>query len=158
RSPLLAFIPLIIAGIVYGVVDRVLGLFGIFDLFTIESQAVSIMLVLLFAVVTDYSLFIFSRYREELHNYESKYGAMNKAIYHVSEPIFFSGGTIILAMLTLFVTVFTPYHSFAPVFSVAIVFILMAGLTLIPALFALLGRKAFWPSIPKLGDTKKEKH
>ena len=149
---------MVIAGIVYGVVDRVIGLFGKFDVFTIESQATSIMLVLLFAVVTDYSLFIFSRYREELHRYKSKYDAMGEAIYHVSEPIFFSGGTIILAMLTLFVTVFTPYHSFAPVFSIAVVFILLAGLTLIPALFTILGRKAFWPSIPKLDQTKQEKH
>src|SRR5690625_6661356 len=64
RSPLLAITPLIIAGIVYGVVDRVLGLAGKYDVFVVEGQAVSIMLVLMFAVLTDYSLFIFSRYRE----------------------------------------------------------------------------------------------
>lgn len=149
RSPLLAITPLIIAGIVYGVVDRVLGFAGKNDWFAIDSSAVSIMLVLLFAVLTDYSLFIFSRYREELKNYESKYDAMGEAIHHVSEPIVFSGGTILLAMLTLFVTIFEPYNHFAPVFSVAVVFILIAGLTLIPAIFALMGRKAFWPFIPK---------
>src|SRR5699024_8407331 len=64
RSPLLAITPLLIAGIVYGVVDRVIGLVGKYEWFVIEGQAVSIMLVLLFAVITDYSLFIFSRYRE----------------------------------------------------------------------------------------------
>src|SRR5690625_1217149 len=93
RSPLLAITPLLIAGIVYGVVDRVLGLVGKFDLFPIESQAVSIMLILLFAVLTDYSLFVFSRYREKLGKYESKYKSMGEAIHHISEPIFFSGGT-----------------------------------------------------------------
>src|SRR5699024_2063475 len=154
RSPLLAITPLIIAGIVYGVVDRVLGLLGKYEIFTIDGQATSIMLVLLFAVLTDYSLFIFSRYREELYKYESKYSAMDKAIYHVSEPIFFSGGTVILAMLSLFVTIFNPYHYFAPVFTVAVIFILVAGLTLIPALFAVLGRKAFWASIPKFNQSK----
>lgn len=157
RSPLLAITPLIIAGIVYGVVDRVLGLLGKYELATIEGQATSIMLVLLFAVITDYSLFIFSRYREELQKHESKYEAMNEAIYHVSEPIFFSGGTVTLAMLSLFVAVFKPYNSFAPAFTVAVIFILIAGLTLIPALFALLGRRAFWPQIPKMNDDKKQK-
>ena len=157
RSPLLAITPLIIAGIVYGVVDRVLGLLGKYDIFVIEGQAISIMLVLLFAVITDYSLFVFSRYREELHKYKSKYDAMDEAIYHVAEPIFFSGGTVILAMLTLFVTIFNAYHNFAPVFSVAVFFILIAGITLIPALFAILGRKAFWPSIPKVDDAKQQK-
>lgn len=157
RSPLLAIIPIIIASIVYGVVDRILGLIGKYELFPVEGQAISIMLVLLFAVVTDYSLFIFSRYCEELNKYELKFDAMNEAIYHVSEPVFFSGGTVILAMLSLFVTVFEPYNNFAPTFTIAVVFILIAGLTLIPALFALLGRRAFWPSIPKVGDNKNKK-
>src|SRR5690625_568829 len=157
RSPLLAITPLIIAAIVYGVVDRVLGLVGKFDIFVVESQAVSIMLVLMFAVLTDYSLFIFSRYREELKKNASKYDAMGEAIHHVSEPIFFSGGTVFLAMLTLFVTVFEPYNHFAPVFSIAVVFILLAGLTLIPAIFALMGRKAFWPFIPKVERESKQK-
>src|SRR5699024_2685817 len=83
---------------------------------------------------------------------ESKYESMGKAMYHVSEPIFFSGGTVLLAMLTLFVTIFEPYHHFAPVFSIAVVFILIAGLTLIPAIFALMGRRAFWPFIPKVEE------
>lgn len=121
RSPLLAITPLLIAGIVYGVVDRVLGILGKYELFSIEGQAVSIMLVLLFAVVTDYSLFVFSRYREELRTHQSKYSAMNEAIYHVAEPIFFSGGTVTFAMLALFATVFKPYHYFAPVFTIAVI-------------------------------------
>src|SRR5699024_11216095 len=116
-----------------------------------------IMLVLLFAVLTDYSLFVFSRYRERLYKESSKYRSMEEAMYHLSEPIAFSGGTIFLAMLALFATVFVPYNHFAPVFSVAVVFILLAGLTLIPSIFALLGRRAFWPFIPKQGEEKRKK-
>ncbi|MFE8698342.1 MMPL family transporter [Cytobacillus sp. FJAT-53684] len=157
RSPLLAITPLIIAGIVYGVVDRILGIAGKNEWFTIDSSAVSIMLILLFAVLTDYSLFVFSRYREELKKQESKYASMQEAISHVSEPIVFSGGTILLAMLTLFVTIFKPYNHFAPVFSVAVIVILIAGLTLIPSIFALMGRKAFWPFIPKVEKEKNTK-
>ncbi|WP_217585814.1 MMPL family transporter [Lentibacillus saliphilus] len=156
RSPILAVTPLIIAGLVYGVVDRLLGLAGKYGWFAVDGAAVSIMLVLLFAVVTDYSLFIFSRYREALQKNESKYTAMSEAIYHVSEPIYFSGGTILLAMLTLFATVFEPYRAFAPVFSIAVIVILVAGLTLIPSVFALMGRRAFWPSIPKIEKHDKE--
>src|SRR5690625_4318546 len=152
RSPLLAIMPLLIAGIVYGVVDRILGLAGKNEWFPVDGSAVSIMLVLLFAVLTDYSLFVFSRYREELRKRESKYEAMDEAIYHVSEPIFFSGGTVLLAMLTLFTTVFEPYNHFAPVFSMAVVVILIAGLTLIPSIFALMGRRAFWLFIPKVEE------
>ncbi|PEA55138.1 hypothetical protein CON64_08910 [Bacillus pseudomycoides] len=156
RSPLLAVIPLIIAGIVYAVVDRILGLAGQNGWFVVEKQALSIMMILLFAVLTDYCLFILARYKEELKKTNSKYDAMQAALTQVMEPILFSGGTVLVAMLTLFFAVFNAYHNFAPVFSVAMVFILLGGITLIPALFALVGRKAFWPFIPKVAE-KEEK-
>ncbi|MBP1991121.1 MMPL family transporter [Paenibacillus eucommiae] len=152
RSPLLAIIPLVIAGMVYQVVDRVLGLAAKNGWFIVDKQALSIMMILLFAVLTDYCLFIFSRYREELKKIGSKNDAMKIALSQVAEPILFSGGTVLAAMLTLFTAVFKPYHHFAPVFSVALVVILLGGLTLIPAVFTLIGRKAFWPFVPKLED------
>ncbi|WP_225220874.1 MMPL family transporter [Bacillus norwichensis] len=157
RSPLLTFIPLIGAAIVYTVVDKVIGLATKAGLFTIDSQAVSIMTILLFAVVTDYSLLIFSRYREELRTHEHKSAAMRETMRHVKEPIFFSGSTIVLGVATLFFALYEPYRNFAPAFAIAAAFMLIAGLTLLPALFALTGRKAFWPVIPKYGDEKAEK-
>lgn len=157
RSPILAVTPLVIAAIVYGVADRVIGILGGADLFTIDSQATSIMIVLLFAVITDYSLFVFSRYKEQLYRQESKYRSMQEAMTYLAEPIFFSGGTILLAMLTLFSMTFKTYYNFAPIFSVAVVIILLAGLTLIPSVFSVMGRRAFWPSIPKVNESNHEK-
>lgn len=157
RSPLLTLMPLIGAAIVYAVVDRIIGLTASFDWFTVESQALSIMSVLLFAVVTDYSLLIFSRYREELRRHESAHEAMSETMKHVKEPIFFSGSTIVLGVATLFVSLYEPYRNFAPAFVIAAGTMLIAGLTLLPALFAVIGRKAFWPVIPKYGEKEKEK-
>lgn len=150
RSPLLALIPLVAAGLVYQTVDRLIGLAGLKGWFVIDRQALSIMLILLFAVLTDYCLFVFSRYREQLKRNVNQYAAMRAAMAQVGEPILFSGGTVLIAMLTLFAAIFKPYHHFAPVFAVAMVVILLGGLTLLPAIFALLGRKAFWPFTPKL--------
>lgn len=157
KSPLLTLIPLVGAAIVYAVVDRVIGLSASVGLFTAESQALSIMTILLFAVVTDYSLLIFSRYREELRRNDSVDIAMRETMRHVKEPIFFSGSTIVLSVATLFFTLYEPYRNFAPVFAIAAGAMLIAGLTLLPALFALIGRKAFWPVIPKYGEEKIEK-
>jgi RND superfamily putative drug exporter len=156
RSPLLALLPLVIAGMVYQVVDRILGLAGKMGWFFVEKQSLSIMMILLFAVLTDYCLFIVARYRSELRKTDSKYDAMSTAFSKVAEPILFSGGTVFIAMITLFAAIFKPYHHFAPVFSVAMIIILLGGLTLIPALFALVGRKAFWPLIPKREMTLSE--
>ncbi|WP_124727289.1 MMPL family transporter [Staphylospora marina] len=152
RSPLLAIIPLLVAGIVHQVTDRLLGLMGKNGVFEIESQSLSIMSILLFAALTDYSLLVFARFREELKKHEDKFVAMKEAMKQVWEPVFFSAGTVLAAMLVLFIADYKPYENFAPVFSLAMGVILIAGLTLVPALFALFGRKAFWPFIPKAGD------
>ncbi|MED4712030.1 MMPL family transporter [Bacillus pseudomycoides] len=156
RSPLLAVIPLIAAIIVYQVIDRTLGLFGKFGL-EIKSQSLSIMSILLFAALTDYALFIFARYKEELQKREDKYESMKQAMRRVGEPIFFSGSTVLASMLMLFFAVYNGYRNFAPLFSIALVVIILGGITLLPALFTLFGRKAFWPFIPKIGQ-QKEKH
>ncbi|MGG0670079.1 MMPL family transporter [Lederbergia citrisecunda] len=157
RSPLLTLIPLLGAGIVYAVVDRVVGFTTAQGWFGVDSQALSIMTILLFAVVTDYSLLIFSRYREELKVHEDANVAMKETMRHVKEPIFFSGSTIVLGVATLFFALYEPYRNFAPVFAIAAGAMLVAGLTLLPALFALIGRKAFWPVIPKYGEKTVEK-
>lgn len=157
RSPLLAMIPLLACGIVYQVTDRLLGFSAKNDWFGIESQSLSIVSILLFAALTDYSLLVFARFREELRKEEDKYIAMQNAMRQVWEPIFFSGGTVLAAMLVLFIADYKPYQNFAPVFSLTMAVILTAGLTLVPALFVLFGRRAFWPAIPRVGDDANEK-
>ncbi|MBU9721272.1 MULTISPECIES: MMPL family transporter [Bacillaceae] len=158
RSPLLAFLPLLAIAFVYQVVDRVLGLLASAGVFTIESQSLSIVMILLFGATTDYSLFIFSRFREELRLVENKYEAMSRAVKGVAEPLFFSGGTVLAAMLVLLLAYYGPYQNFAPTFAITIVFVLLAGLTLVPALFTLFGRKAFWPFIPSVGEETLKKN
>lgn len=139
RSLILAIIPLIGAGIVYGVVDRVIGLTGKFTSITIENQALSIMMILLFAVVTDYSLLLYARYKEEQN--------MKVALARTRETILFSGGTILAGVATLAFAVYEPYRNFAPVFVIAVVIMLIAGLTLLPALFAVV-------KVPKKKEAK----
>lgn len=145
RSLLLAFLPLIGAGIVYIVVDRLLGLLGQLGVLAIEKQALSIMMVLLFAVITDYSLLLFSRFKENLLECLPVQNAMKLSVKCVMEPILFSGGTVLMSMLTLFLASFESYRNFAPVFAVAMAVMIVAGLTLMPALFALAGTKTFRP-------------
>ncbi len=156
RSPLLAIIPLLACGIVYVVVDKTLGLAGQAGLF-LDAQTLSIMAILLFAAITDYSLFVFARFREELEVRSDKFESMKKAMQSVGEPIFFSGTTVIVAVLMLFFASDAAYRNFAPVFAIAMAIIAIGGLTLVPALFTLFGRIAFWPFVPKKGEQKKKK-
>ncbi|MGH2318526.1 MMPL family transporter [Planococcus sp. SE5232] len=157
RSPLLAFIPLLATVIVYQVVNQTLAFMGSGGL-ELTSQTTSIMSILLFAAVIDYSLFVFSRFREELNHYESKHEAMKYAMRATGEPVFFAGGTVLAAMLVLFFADFRDYANFAPIFGTAVFVIMIASITLIPALFTLFGRKAFWPKVPKYGQSSEVKH
>lgn len=153
RSPLLALIPLLAVAFVYEVVNQTLGLMGKAGLL-LNNQTLSIMTILLFAAVIDYSLFVFSRFREELKKYNSKFDAMKWAMRETGMPVFFSGGTVLAAMLVLFFADFGDYRNFAPIFGTTMVVIMIASITLLPALFTLFGRKSFWPKIPRVGEEK----
>ncbi|MFF5997029.1 MMPL family transporter [Lysinibacillus sp. KU-BSD001] len=157
RSPLLAFIPLFATVVVYQVVNQIIALMGAGGL-EINNSTTSIMSILLFAAVIDYSLFVFSRYREELNHYEDKYEAMKHAMRATGEPVVFAGGTVLAAMLVLFFADFRDYQNFAPIFGTAMFIIMFASVTLVPALFTLFGRKAFWPKVPKYGEHREVKH
>lgn len=157
RSPLLAIIPLLATAIVYQVVNQSTAILGMLGL-EINNATTSIMSILLFAAVIDYSLFVFSRYREELYRYENKYEAMKMAMRATAAPVLFAGGTVFAAMLILFFADFRDYQNFAPVFGLAMLIIMIASVTLVPALFSLVGRKAFWPKVPKYGETTELKH
>ncbi|MBT2216972.1 MMPL family transporter [Virgibacillus dakarensis] len=151
RSPLLALIPLFAAAFVYEITNQVLGLMGKAGL-TLDNQSLSIMSILLFASITDYSLFVLARFREELKEHNSKFDAMKQAMRGSGVPVFFSGGTVLAAMLVLFFAQFGDYLNFAPIFATAMIVVILASITLVPALFTLFGRKSFWPRIPHVGD------
>ncbi len=149
RSPILAFLPLLGVGWALQIVDALLGFAGKAGLFSISQQATSIMTVLLFGAGTDYSIFIASRFREELLVTQDKYVAMRTTMRAVGEAITSSAGTVILALLTLIFTFIGLYNSLGPTLAIAVAVMLLAGLTLVPALLVWLGRAAYWPFVPR---------
>lgn len=155
RSPALALIPLLAAGLVYQVVNQLLGILGKAGV-PMGSQSLSIMSILLFAALVDYSLFVFSRFREELRKHESKHDAMRQAMRGVGLPVFFSGGTVLAAMVILFFANFGDTFNFAPLFSLTMVVVTLASVTFVPAIFTIFGRKSFWPLIPKVGTQEQQ--
>jgi uncharacterized membrane protein YdfJ with MMPL/SSD domain len=149
RSPILALLPLVAVGWALQIVDALLGFAGKAGWFSISQQASSIMTVLLFGAGTDYTIFIASRFREELARTEDKHQAMRQTMRAVGEAITSSAGTVILSLLTLLLAALGLYSSLGPTLAIAIVVMLLAGLTLAPALLVWLGRAAYWPFIPR---------
>jgi RND superfamily putative drug exporter len=152
RSPILPFVPLMTVGIGYFVAGSILALVARAFGATLSGQATSLMVILLFGAGTDYGLLLISRYREELRKEPVARVALATALGETWEAIAASGMTVTLAVLTLALAGYGDYTAFAPVLGLGVFVTLLAGLTLMPALLALLGRRAFWPRVPRIGD------
>lgn len=150
-SPVLPFVPLLTVGFGYFVAGGILALIATALGVTLSGQATSLMVILLFGAGTDYGLLLISRYREELRRESDARVALATALAETWEAIAASGLTVTLAVLALAFAKYGDYTSFAPVLGLGVFVTLIAGLTLMPALLALLGRRAFWPRVPKLG-------
>ena len=157
RSPVLPFVPLIAVGFGYFVAGGILALVAKATGTTLSGQATSLMVILLFGAGTDYGLLLISRYREDLRREGDARVALASALGETWEAIAASGLTVTLAVLTLLFAQYGDYRSFAPVLGVGVFVTLIAGLTLMPALLALLGRRAFWPRVPKQGEATEHK-
>ncbi|MBE0528319.1 MAG: MMPL family transporter [Thermoleophilia bacterium] len=153
RSPVLPFVPLITVGFGYFVAGGILARIATALDVTLSGQATSLMVILLFGAGTDYGLLLISRYREDLRRESDARAALSTALAETWEAIAASGLTVTLAVLALLFATYGDYTSFAPVLGIGVFVTLIAGLTLMPALLALLGRRAFWPRRPKLGDS-----
>ncbi len=116
------------------------------------SQLMLIVLVL--GAGTDYGLFLVFRTREEIRAGREPRDAVAHAVSRVGESITFSAGTVIAALLSLLAATFGIYQSLGAPLAIGIAIMLLAGLTLQPALLAILGRAVFWPSRVTAGEAR----
>jgi RND superfamily putative drug exporter len=93
------------------------------------------------AVGIDYSLFVVSRYREERHKGLDKLEAIAAAGKTASRAVFFSGMTVVLALVGMLIVPTTIFRSLAAGAIFVVVAAMLASLTLLPALLGLLGDK-----------------
>lgn len=149
RSPILALIPLVGVGFAYGVISPLLGWMAREGWITVDSQGISIMTVLLFGAGTDYCLFLISRFRQLLKHEPDKSKALRTALTDASGAVAMSGITVVIALLTLLLAEYGAYKRFAAPFSIAILIMSVASLTLVPALLSIIGRASFWPFVPR---------
>ena len=116
------------------------------------SQIASLLLiVLVLGAGTDYALFLMFRVREEMRAGLPCHEAIVLSVTRVGETITFSAGILIAALLSLATATFSLYSGLAAPLAIAIGLMLIAGLTLLPALLAICGPVAFWPSSVKPG-------
>jgi RND superfamily putative drug exporter len=145
RSVPAALVTLFPSGLALLISTRVIGALGKGGL-QISSITQILLIILLLGAGTDYGLFLVFRVREELRDGKDPHDAVRHSLVRVGESITASAGTVILALLTLLLASFGLYHDLGLPLAVGVLVMLALGLTLLPALLAILGRRAFWPS------------
>ena len=148
RAPALALMPLLVVGAAYLVAIGAAYLLIEAGWITVNSEGTMLLLVLVFGAGTDYSLLLVHRYREEIASGTAAAAALPKAVAETMPTIAASGGTVIAAMLVLLVADLESTRWLGPILALGIATMLAAAFTLLPALLAVFGERAFWPRRP----------
>ena len=145
RSPLLAVVPLVVVGVAYAVATGVLDLFHRAIGLPVDSTSRSLLLVLMFGAGTDYCLLLVSRYKSAVAEGSALDEALRSALTRAAPAIVGSSVTVVVALLAMLGASFGVLRTLGPVDAIGVGVVLVATLTLLPALLHLLGRAAFWP-------------
>jgi len=113
------------------------------EIIDLNAQTQGILDVLVLGAATDYALLLISRYREELHQHQSRFVAMRVALRGVVEPIIASGSTVIAGLMVLLLSDLSSNRGLGPVGSIGIACAMFAALTLLPSLLVLFGLMDF---------------
>ena len=146
-APLIAVLP---ALVVVLVAERLTAEAAVHGL-GVSQIASLLLIVLVLGAGTDYALFLMFRVREEMRAGLACDEAIMLSVTRVGETITFSAGILIAALLSLAAASFSLYSGLAAPLAIAIGLMLIAGLTLLPALLAICGPVAFWPSSVRPG-------
>jgi RND superfamily putative drug exporter len=141
-APLITIVPALLAVVISGPLVGEAAQAGL----KVSEIAQLLLIVLVLGAGTDYGLFLVFRVREELRHGTEPKEAVRAALTRVGESITFSAATVIAALLSLLAATFQIYSQLGIPLAIGIGVMLLAGLTLLPALLAIFGRAAFWPS------------
>ena len=153
RSPVLWLVPLTVVA----VADRLAAVLATQALGALglawDESTVGILSVLVFGAGTDYALLLISRYRDELTSTASRHEAMARALTRTAEPVLASSLTVVLALLTLLLSLFPTTRGLGLACAIGIVVAATFALVVLPAALVVLGRWVFWPRVPRVGAT-----
>jgi RND superfamily putative drug exporter len=147
RSFLAPVITLAAAGLAYVIAIHVMSyLAGEFGLH-VQDEAEPIVVVLLLAVVTDYSVFLLSGMRGRLRSGEPPRAAARRATAEVL-PIIITAGLLVAAGLaTLRLASIGFVRALGPAMAIVVLISLGISILFVPAAMGIFGRATFWPGL-----------
>ncbi|MFC9190375.1 MMPL family transporter [Streptomyces cyaneofuscatus] len=148
RSVCAALIPLLAVVIVGGAATGVIVGGALLTGTDLDTSTPSMISVVLIGIGVDYFLFLLFRFRELLRERpEAPPRAVAAEVgARVGTAITSAALTIVAAFATLGIATYGGFQVLGPAVAVAVLVMLLASLTLMPALLAATGRRMFWPS------------
>ncbi len=152
RSVWIALLPIVVIGAVHQVAQSITADFADWFHFVVGPELAPLLVVVMFGVGTDYIVFLLFRYREHVVAGDEPAGALRYSLTKVAEVITSAGATVIAAFAALLVASLESLRTLAPGLIIGIVLMLLAALTLVPAILSLFGITVFWPTKPVARD------
>jgi RND superfamily putative drug exporter len=146
RSPVSPLIPLFAVTVALIVTVGVVVLLAEHEIISVLTQLNAILVAVMYGAGTDYCLFLISRFREEMADEVGIDQATKRTVHLVGETISSSAGTVFVGFMSLIFAEMGAFRNAGPMLAIGIVISLLSGLTLVPALLATLGNRAFWPA------------
>ena len=147
RSPVAPLVALGAAGLAYLLAIHVMAYLAEVSGLHVEHEVEPIVVVLLLAVVTDYSVFFLSGMRARLRAGEEPRPAARRATAEIL-PIVVTAGLLVAAGLaTLRLAGIGFVRALGPAMAVVVLVSLAVSILFVPAVMGLLGRAAFWPGL-----------
>ena len=156
RSQLAVLVPLVTVGLAFGLSIPVIAWLGQTFGLAVASFSLQYVTFVLLGAGTNYGVFMLSRYKEEMrrsskNDRAARREALARAVGHVGESITSSALTVVIATAIMGLAQLYELRVTGPAVAVGVACLLLAGLSLLPALMALCGRALFWPAQPRPG-------
>ena len=145
RSPIAAFIPLLIFG--FSAVIS-MGINGLIYKYVLHSSisfiTPTLLLILILGLTSDYIVYIMSRYRQELR--KNSPDPIPESAQWAGHAVFTSGLTVALSYLVLWIANVPIFSDSGLTNAIGVTVSIMLANTLLIALLSTFGKRLFWPS------------
>ncbi len=149
RSVIIALFPIVVIGVVHQVAQAITADLADWFHFVVGPELAPLLVVVMFGVGTDYVVFLLFRHRERIARGDAATDSLRFSVARVGEVIASAAATVIAAFAALLVASLESLRTLAPGLIVGVALMLLAALTLVPAIFSLLGVNLFWPTPPE---------
>ncbi|MGD0284178.1 MAG: MMPL family transporter [Candidatus Saccharimonadales bacterium] len=151
KSPFAGLLPLAAVGVADLMANSLIADAATWFNFKVNQQISVIFIVVLFGIGTDYMLFLLFRYRERLRSGDHSREAVAFAMSRAGLVILSAALVVLSSFSALFFAKFGIFSTLAPSLVICVAVMMLAALTLIPALVAIIRERIFWPSKAWMG-------